>query len=308
MHRILWATAGAVVAVDVLWARAAHFEFESRGYLLVAEAAALLTLLGLFYGRIRRDERLAAMLSGTGFLIVFSSAFSALNYMLLTVAGPRIDAPLAAIDRAVGFDWPGVMAYMALHPFLDLVLQWCYNSVLPQIALVVLTLGWAGQTASIFRFCLSVAIGAGVTVFLWTLYPSFGAFSVYHLPAAIASHLDLALDGKYANDLVHLLHDGPGLISPRSARGLIGFPSFHGALAMLTTYYGARVRHLKWPLLCLNACVLVATPIQGGHHLVDVLGGIGVAAAAIWASMWVCRRAATRAEAESHIQMPAAAL
>ena len=30
--------------------------------------------------------------------------------------------------------------------------------------------------------------------------------------------------------------------------------------------------------LALNVVVLVATPIQGGHHVVDVLAGFGVAA------------------------------
>jgi membrane-associated phospholipid phosphatase len=235
------------------------------------------------------------MLSGTAFLIVFSAAFSALNYMLLTVAGPRIDLQLAAIDRALGFNWPRAMMFMAQHPLLDLLLRCCYDSVLPQIALVVLVLGWARQADNVFRFCLSVAIGAIVTVFFWTLFSSFGAFSVYHLPPAVASRLHLELDSKYASDLVDLLRNGPGQISPRSARGLIGFPSFHAALAMMAAWYAGRVRSLRWPALILNVCVMISTPIQGGHHLIDVVAGIGVAAFAIAVSELVARAAATQA-------------
>ena len=281
MHRILWLIAGAIVLADAIWAAAVHFDLDKRGYLFVAEVATAVGALGFFYGRFRRDDRLSAMLSGTAFLIVFSAAFSVLNYMLLTVAGPRIDGLLAALDRTFGFDWVAAMTLMAYHPVFNFILQCCYISVLPQIAILVLALGWVGRDGDVFRFCLSVAIAALVTVAFWTFFPSFGAFSFYHLAPAVASHLNLALDGKYADELVHLLAFGPGQISPQSARGLVGFPSYHAALAAMVAWYASKVTRLKWPAIVLNIGALVATPIQGGHHLADVLAGIAVAAAAI---------------------------
>ena len=284
MHRILWLLAGAVVLIDIIWAATVHFDIDRRGYLFVTEVAAGVGALAVFYGRVRRDERLCAMLSGTAFLVVFSAAFALMNYMLLTVAGPRIDSQLATLDRAMGFHWVSVMIFMAHHRVLNFLLQCFYGSLLPQIALLVLVLGWAGQRGDVFRFCLSVAIGAFVTVLFWTLFPSFGAFSVYRLPAGVEAHLSLALDRHYADDLVHLLVFGPGWISPDSIRGLIGFPSFHAALAVMAGWYAAQIRYLGWPAALLNAGVLVATPIQGGHHLVDVIGGVAVAAFAIVSS------------------------
>lgn len=281
MHRFLWGIAAITALADGIWAAAGHFDLDWKGYRFVGEIAALLAGLAFFYGLVRRDERLSAMLSGTAFLIVFSATFSVLNYMLLTIAGARMDAPLAAIDRMLGFDWIAVMSVMAHHPIVNFVLECCYNSVLPQIALTVLLVGWAGQPRDVFQFCLSVAVGASVTVFFWTLFPSFGAFSFYHLPPAVASHLRLALDGKYAAELVSLLTNGPGVISPQSARGLIGFPSFHAALAVMAAFYLSRIRAVRWPVILLNAGVIVATPIQGGHHLVDVIGGLGVAGLSI---------------------------
>lgn len=158
------------------------------------------------------------------------------------------------------------MTLMAYHPVFNFVLQCCYISVLPQIAILVLALGWAGRDGDVFRFCLSVAIAALVTVAFWTLFPSFGAFSFYHLAPAVASHLNLALDGKYADELVHLLAFGPRQISPQSARGLVGFPSYHAALAAMVAWYASRVTPLKWPAIVLKFGALVATPIQGGRH------------------------------------------
>jgi hypothetical protein len=294
MHRILWGIAAAIVLADTLWASAMHFDLDLKGYLFVAEVAAFVGGIALFYGWVRRDDRLSAMLSGTAFLLVFSAAFSVLNYMLLTIAGPRIDGALADFDKLIGFDWVATMTIMARHPILNFVLQCCYNSVLPQIALLVIVLGWARRCEDVFRFCLCVAIGAFVTVAFWTCLPSFGAFSFYHLPPAVTSHLSLALDRQYADELVHLLDFGPGPISPQSAKGLIGFPSFHAALAMMVAWYAMGVRYLKWPAALLNAAVIVATPIQGGHHLVDVFAGVAVAALAVSVAGKVALAARTR--------------
>jgi membrane-associated phospholipid phosphatase len=232
------------------------------------------------------------MLFGTSFLIGMSAAFSVLNYLLLTVAGARIDAPLAALDRAIGVDWPALMAFVAQYPVTNFVLQLVYISVLPQIALLVVVLGFKGKPEQIYMLCLSVAAGAAISIGIWTIAPSFGAFSVYDLPPSVASHLVLALDGHYARALIHLLANGPGRISPSAAQGLIGFPSYHAVLAMLVVWYARELPVARWIALALNALVLIATPIQGGHHVVDVLAGFGVAALAIWTAHFALRWAA----------------
>ncbi|MEI9930906.1 MAG: phosphatase PAP2 family protein [Rhizomicrobium sp.] len=243
----------------------------------------------VFYDRVRKDERLATMLFGTAFLIAFSAAFAMLNYLLLTVAGPRIDNFLAAADRAIGIDWPAMMAAMANHPRANLILHIAYDSVMPQIAVLIIVLSGSKYRDQVYRLCLSIVAGAMLTVFFWTVFPSFGAFSVYKLTPSVTNHLNLALDGRYAHDLVALLKSGPGLISPRSAKGLVGFPSFHGALAILIAWYARQIKLFRWPAFILNALVLVATPIHGGHHVVDVFGGFAVAAAAIAVANRVAR-------------------
>jgi len=284
LQRILLAVAAAIVIVDAAWATAFHFDLDGKAYATLALLSAAMVAGGVFYTRYRRDERLSTMLFGTAFLVVFSAAFSLLNYLLLTVAGPRIDWLLAKADRMLGIDWPALMAFMTGYPRIDAVLQFCYGSVMPQIAMLIIALSFTGQCERVYRLCLSIAIGAMLTVFFWTAFPSFGAFSVYDLPPQVAAHLNLALDGHYAQELKALLANGPGPISPTSAKGLVGFPSFHGALAMLVAWYAREVKVLRWPVAALNAVVLVATPIQGGHHVVDLLGGLAVAFAAIAAT------------------------
>jgi len=274
---------------DILWAGLRHFDIDVGAYGLIAVLAAACATGGIFYDRVRNDARLAAMLFGAAFLLGMSASFSLLNYLLLTVAGPRIDQPLAAIDRALGFDWPATMTMMVHYPVADAAFQLIYLSVLPQVALLLILTGIFGRFEKIYDFSLAVALGAAISIAVWTIAPSFGAFSVYALPGDVSNHLALALDHRYAQQLVALLTQGPGRISPQDAKGLIGFPSYHAALAMIAAWQAWSMRAVRWPFAALNAVVLIATPIQGGHHIIDVIAGLGVAAVSIAAAGAICR-------------------
>src|SRR5690242_13017293 len=95
------------------------FRLDGTAFLCLGLLAALLLAGAQLYRTVRPDPRLAAMLFGAGFLCIFSSEASILNYLLLTKAGARIDMTLAQLDRAMGFDWPVVMRWMEYHPRLN---------------------------------------------------------------------------------------------------------------------------------------------------------------------------------------------
>jgi hypothetical protein len=271
---ILLALTAILAVVDGVLLALGHASLDVPGYLRLCLLSLVLLGAGRVYATVRPDPRLAAMLLGTGFLCLFSLEASILNYLLLPHTGPRIDEMLAGIDRAMGFDWPVAMRFMAAHPLLNAAALFVYSSMLPQVAVLTIVLG-STEPARVHRFCASLALSALICIAVWSLAPSFGAFSLYPPPP---SGMALALDWAYAQDLVRLLREGPGLISPHDARGLIGFPSYHAALALLVIWYAWRHVLLRWPALVLNLAVLAATPVQGGHHLADVLGAVPVTA------------------------------
>ncbi len=273
----LLALTAVLAVVDGLWLARGPAALDVAGYFRLCLLSALLLGAARVYTTLRPDPRLAAMLFGTGFLCLFSLEASILNYLLLPHTGPRIDELLAASDRALGFDWPAVMRFMARHRLLNGAALLVYSSMLPQVALLTIALGRT-EPPSVYRFVAALSLSALVCIAVWAFAPSFGAFSVYPAPP----QMPLALDSAYARELVRLLHDGPGLISPRDARGLIGFPSYHAVLALLVICFAWRIRFLRWPCLLLNLAVLAATPVQGGHHLADVLGAIPVTAATLF--------------------------
>ena len=281
LNRLLFALATLTVGVDSLWLIAGHFRIDARAYVLLALLAPPLVAASAWYRRVRGEPAISAALAVAAFVIVFPAAASLLSYLLVTVAGPRIDAQLAAADRMLGFDWPSLMAWAADHPLLNDLLSYAYVSVMPQTLVLFLALGWRGDLAGLYGLTLAAAFGALLTLGIWTAAPSFGAFSVFTLPDAVASRLGLVLGFDYAHDLVMMLKNGPGVISPREIRGIVGFPSYHTLQALTLAWYARHVPIWRWAALALNAAVLVAIPIQGGHHLVDMLGGLAVTVMAV---------------------------
>ncbi|HEX4535094.1 MAG TPA: phosphatase PAP2 family protein [Rhizomicrobium sp.] len=277
----LLALAALIVALDVAWLWLGHFNIDAAPYSVLLLAVPPLAGASLYYGNVRREEAISVMFSGAAFLSVFSAACNLLSYLALTVAGPRIDMQLAAIDHALGFDWPALMMFASEHGLLTKMLLGIYQSVMPQTVLLLLLLGWKKQSSEIYGFCLAIAFGAAITVGFWTMFPSFGAFSVFNLPPQVAARLGLALSGDYGHALVEMLKNGPGIISPADMRGIVGFPSYHTVQAIALTWYARKLRYVGVAAFALNGLVLFAALIHGGHHLVDIAGGAAVAAVAI---------------------------
>jgi len=292
LQRILFGLCAIVVAADLAWEAVGHFHIDFVAYARLGFMSLALLGGGIFYQTRRTEPELTAMLMGASFLCMFSAAASMLNYFFLTLHGPRIDDILVAADRALGFDWYSAMLAMARHPHLNDAFFIVYNMVLPEIALVMVALAWTGQVEKVYRYCVALAVGAVIAIGFWALMPSLGAKSLYILPPEVASKLTLSVTGDYGKALVLLLRDGPGYITPSDLRGLIAFPSYHGVLALIVAWYGWHVRWLSWPLVLLNAAVIISSPIQGGHHMVDLLGSFPVAALAIF----VAARCASAAE------------
>lgn len=73
------------------------------------------------------------------------------------------------------------------------------------------------------------------------MFSSFGAVSVYELPACNSGQLNI--------ELVGFLFNGPGRIAPAEFKGLIGFPLFHAAITAFMVLYGRSLARMAWALL-----------------------------------------------------------
>jgi membrane-associated phospholipid phosphatase len=71
--------------------------------------------------------------------------------------------------------------------------------------------------------------------------------------------------------------------------GLVTFPSFHAASAVLYTWALWPARWMRPVAIVANGLMLASTPIDGGHYFIDIFAGLAVALAAIAAAHMVSR-------------------
>jgi len=290
LRTTLFAILGIIVAGELIWQHLGHFDVDMRAYGLLAAISLPFMLGSVLYEQIRKNPSIGSMLFGFGFLLIFAASANVMSYFGLTITGPRIDEPLAAIDRAMGVDWPGLMLFATSHPTFNSVLRFAYNISIYEALLLMLLWGWNDHRRSTEQICLTLVVGGLTTTIIWILAPSFGAFTIYTLPSSPAMKQALALNADYAHLLLNLWSHGPGHISPLTVKGLVGFPSFHAAQAIIATWYARRTKFLFYPFVIFNILTIISTPIQGGHHVVDVIGGFAVATFAIWLATLIANR------------------
>jgi hypothetical protein len=285
-ERILLAMIAVIAAVDLAALPLSGMTFVWSSTIRVLLAATLLFGLGAFYRLWRPSDRISAMSMGTAVLLLFSMFTAIGNYLALAWHRPLLDAQLVVLDAAFGFHWPSVVAAVQAIPALDLILTIAYDTTLPQIAVVVLLLALTGRLARLETFLLAFATAACFTVFFWTLFPSYGAFAHYFAEGVAVNDSGLAVNNAYAREMLALRNGDVKTIEVGKLIGLIAFPSFHTVIAALAIYATYPVRFAGKAFLALNVLVICSVPIDGGHHLIDVVAGLAVALAALKFAGW----------------------
>lgn len=249
-------------------------------------ACAVLFGLRAVYTHWRPDERIREAAEQTLVLVIFTHAAAVLSYLIVATNASLVDEAYARMDAWLGFDWPTWFAYVRSHHLLADILALVYASGLPQIAFVILFLSFTGRLAEVRVFSSTLALSSLLTIALSGVMPAAGAFVHYG-----ADGVDLSVQSHFDLLRQHQLAD----IDLTSMQGLISMPSYHAVMSVLLAYAVRTSRPIALLLVPLNVLVLLSTLSEGGHYLVDVLGGIAVAAFAIAATGWWQRRSAQAA-------------
>jgi membrane-associated phospholipid phosphatase len=135
----------------------------------------------------------------------------------------------------------------------------------------------AGKLTHAKEFIVANCAAALMGTCTFPLIPGTGPWAVYHL-APNSDQLRCA-------EMIHLLRQpGPFRIDLNYNSGLICFPSFHVILTILSAAALWSVRPLR-PFVAIVCVLIMASAVSTGwHYVIDVLGGIGFAAASIGAA------------------------
>lgn len=286
---IIWAFVTGVAGVALAMAPMQGFHIVFSSFVAPLITCLLLLSAAAFYDHHRHDDRLASALGSTAQLVAFAAVGAPLSYVAAAATGawPLHDPMLDRIDRALMFDWNGLLLVMQHWPTFHTVMQFVYVSLSVQMAVVVLVLGFTGRLAWLRVYMLAFVLAALLCIGISMLVPAEGAWMFGHHHAD-PSMLPISHGAwpVYAG-----LRDGSyRLLMAVGAEGIITFPSLHAGLALILISALWPVPVWRWIAAALNTAMLLATPIDGAHYLTDMLAGIAVAVVSLFVARAIVAR------------------
>lgn len=282
-YRILWGTWGITVlmgAVALVWAHFAGFKFPVMPlmYLFIPSAVLLLAATAFHSLRNSRHGKHIAIFLHYIVLMAATTIFvEMLCYLGTWLNLPLMDETLIAMDAALGFNWLEYVTWLGQHPVIMRILSISYQSLIYQFTLLIIALVLVKRVAQMQRFFISSIIALIITVILATLWPAVGGYVFYNVdPAQLG--LDVAAARKHELDYL-ALRSGELMEFPDVMKGLITFPSFHATSAILLLWAAFALKHpaLRGFFIILNILMVISVLADGGHYLMDLIGGVLVA-------------------------------
>ncbi|WP_262030575.1 phosphatase PAP2 family protein [Microvirga sp. Mcv34] len=265
----------------------------------------------MFYSRLARHRPRMASLYFTVALVPFSAlAFGDLGHVVsyLSRSQPFWDDLLARGDKALGFDWVAMLQWANDHPVVTALAYGIYMSAGFQSIMAPILLAGLGRYRALQVSTVALLLTLIVTYGIAWVLPALGTYEFYGIDPSQHPNIAVRVASLHVPEIMGM-RDGSILnISRLAPTGLITFPSFHAANAVLLAWALWQVPYLRYPGLVLNGLMLLATPLHGSHFLVDVMAGALNAGMAIAAAS-ILLKAAQRLWHQSvlipHIHRPA---
>ncbi len=230
-----------------------------------------------------RERMMAELVFLVALMALLTNLASAMQYGAVALGAPFADRWLAAADAAIGIDVPSLVKWTRAHPIVDLLLTVSYASLIAQYFVAIGLLAAYRHRAQFwefafhFHFCL-IATVAALAIVPAVCPPAYYGFQ----PTIDMTRLIQQIRGFHAGTMTVVRFD--------QMEGLVSFPSFHVAGALITTW---AVRHRRWifvPYALVNVALIASTMMSGVHYAVDAIAALPL----FLVSVFVYRRWASR--------------
>jgi type III secretory pathway component EscS len=271
--RLVWNLFVGLAVADAVGLAVTGMEIQIVPCVSLAGVVGLLLLIARIYTKERPEPRLAYLAGTSAHFIIYIALFEALSYILTAAGRPLIDAWLISADRLLGIDWNDLYVWGKAHDFAYVVLNLAYCSVSYQLLLVFFVLfhkGLFDRGRELFWLFVLTSLAS---VIIAGFFPAMGAFFTFNVQ----------IQEPYVQHVLALRDGSMKSIDLRNILGVVQFPSFHLAMAVIMSY---AVRGLRVWFPCLfvwNALVIASTPLIGGHYFVDLWAGALVTFGALMA-------------------------
>jgi hypothetical protein len=254
----------------------------------------------------RRDPQVMFVLGGTAQIVLVTVVMAPLTYVAAAAKFPLQDANLLLMDRALGLDWAGYVAFVNDRPLLATWLSYGYTMIRWPLFAIPVVLAAVHRYLRIAEFTLAFALALIATTVISALVPAIGVYQEIGLDPATLTNLDPRAYLDQVRDLGPVRDGALRHLDLFGLAGIVTFPSFHAASAVLYAWAFWPVRWMRPIAALANGAMLASTPIDGGHYFIDLVAGIIIAVLAIMAARAMRRRFAMPRSAAGTVS-PAAA-
>jgi hypothetical protein len=243
----------------------------------------------LYQPHFRNLPRLAAGATVAADLIAYALVLGPFSYIAAASPWPLIHPFLARCDRALHFDWLAYYHFVKNHAPLAALLTLAYNGMIAEIGLVTLALFVLNDLPRLRIVLDGFALCALLTIIVSALFPAVEALAFFNIYPMIprGSGFVTGIDRVDAFLAVH--YATTTTIPIINAKGIVCFPSFHTASALICVSGAFSRPWLFWPVLAWSALLIAATPVDGGHYLADLLIGLALSAMVLAIVFWLVR-------------------
>lgn len=256
----------ALIWVSVI---AGIFDLEPMPLLSMGIVAAGFCALG-WAARWLTVYRLADLLEAMGLFYASAMLAPLAGAILATSNLPLADHALSRIEPYMffGFTRDDIVWFFQSSMTGRRVGAFAYNSINWQPIVLMASLFLSGRTRRAWWFLAAWFVALALTLAIFPFVPAIST----------AAH--------QGDDWVQVLKQVRSgelrTLSANTLVGIVAFPSFHAAAAILLAWGFSTFGRLGIPLLTLNAIMLLSAVPGGGHYLPDLAAGVGVAIVAVW--------------------------
>jgi hypothetical protein len=266
-----------------------RFEFEETALAAAGQTFATCAA-SYFLLRSQKTQKIGIVLSAMFQYGLIFASIGMLTLCLATLNYPWFDGPLLALDRALGYDWHAYAHAVHGSAALTILYRIGYTSIIWQPLAICAILALSGHADRLAIFLLSTFLTLLTMAAIFTFCPVTTAW-IYTNAISVAEMKELYLPAPgegWPLELAELRAGRGRLVSWGIDPGVIGFPSFHCAAGLLNCWALWKLQMMRYAALALNAFMLAATPLLGGHYLADIGAGAVVACACIYLAIRLC--------------------
>ena len=280
LFQLNWIPIAAMGAVVLLGGALCGFTIKPLALAVtlgIVTALALIAYLYAFAKGDQADPKLIFPLGAISQLLLIATIMGPLTYVAAVTNWPLQDRALLAIDRAMGMDPEMIARYVNDRDWLGALLVRSYTLIKIILVAIPLVLALTSRFVRLQVFVLAFSLTLIMTLLISTFTPAVGTYYGLNIDPAQFSSLDASMYQAQLRDILALRDGSLRHLELLKITGIVSFPSFHAASAVLYIWALWPVRYVGGAAVVLNLLMMASTPVIGAHYMIDVFGGVALA-------------------------------